>query len=68
MDWVQFVLFFSGMAGMFFWLRSEARSDIRHMDSNMKHIDQKIDNLINAIQAETKEFHGRLCGLEAKGK
>lgn len=61
MDWIQFSLFFAGIAGLFFWNRSEARADMRHQDA-------KIDNLITAIQAETKDFHGRLCNLEGKQK
>lgn len=57
--------FFLTIAGLFLWNRSESRSDFRALDNK---IDTKIDNLIQAIQAETKEFHGRLCSLEAKQK
>ena len=68
MNWVE-ILTNSGVIltiigsnfAMFFWSRSESRSDMRHMD-------QKIDDLIGEIQKETKDFHGRLCSLEARVK
>src|ERR1700722_17372589 len=50
---------------LFLWARSESRNDIRHLETKLE---SKIDNLINAIQTETKDFHGRLCGLEGKSK
>jgi len=53
--------FFLGIAGLFLWNRTESRNDFRALDG-------KIENLIRAIQEETKEFHGRLCSLEAKNK
>jgi hypothetical protein len=60
MEWVQFVIFFIGVFGLFVWNRSESRSDIRHMDN-------KLDanrELINAIHLEMKDFHSRLCIIE----
>lgn len=41
--------------GLFLWSRSEARSDTR-----------QVHDLINAIHLEMKDFHGRLCNLEAR--
>ena len=46
---------FLGNAGLIIWFRSESRNDWKHMD-------QKID----AIQSEMKQFHGRLCTLEER--
>jgi len=58
MSWIQiFVIAFGNIAWMlpvFFWVRSEARADARHAD-----------NLIRAIHEEMKDFHGRLCAIEA---
>ena len=68
MDWIQFAVFFAGMAGMFFWNRSETRADRLENRNDIRHLDAKIDNLITAIQTETKDFHGRLCNLEGKVK
>ena len=64
MEWTQFALFFSGMAGLFFWGRSESRADNRQMLSMM----QGINAQISAIQAEVKDFHGRLCAIEERNK
>jgi hypothetical protein len=42
---------------LFLWNRAESRSDIRHMDT-----------LLRAIQEEIKDFHGRLCKIESERK
>jgi len=69
MDNVQFAIFiftiislFIAMGGMFFWCRSEARSDIRHMDNKL----DSIRELVRAINDEVKDFHNRLCCIEEK--
>ena len=64
MEWPQFAIFLATIAGMFFWNRSESRSDVRHMDNKI----DAIRELVHAIHDEMKEFHNRLCGLEAKKK
>ena len=72
MDWIQFVIFFVTIGGLFLWSRTESRNDIRDSRADIRHLENKleskIDNLINAIQTETKDFHGRLCGLEGKNE
>ena len=57
MDWTQFVIFCVGVFGLFFWNRSESRSDHRHVLS-----------ILDAIQKEIKDFHGRLCAIEERNK
>lgn len=57
MEWTQFAIFFIGVFGLFIWNRTESRSDIRH-----------ILNLLDAIQKEMKDFHGRLCAIEERNK
>lgn len=57
MDWTQFAIFFIGVFGLFIWNRTESRSDMRHML-----------NILDAIQKEMKEFHGRLCSLEERNR
>jgi hypothetical protein len=32
------------------------------------HLDNKTNAVINAMQAEMKDFHGRLCAIEERGK
>jgi hypothetical protein len=68
MDWTQvytivganiaFMLVSIGITfTLFLWVRAESRSDFRCML-----------NLLDAIQKEMKDFHGRLCALEEKNK
>ena len=57
MDWTQFAIFFIGAFGLFIWNRTESISDMRHML-----------NILDAIQKEMKEFHGRLCSLEERNR
>jgi len=49
---------------LFLWNRSEARSDIRHMDAKL----ESTRELVRAIHDEMKDFHLRLCSIEVKKK
>lgn len=73
MDWVQFGIMFVTFVGLFIWNRTEARADIRHMDTKLESnrnlsltIHQETKAMINAIQQEIKDFHGRLCTIEER--
>lgn len=62
MDWNQFYILLLSMGGLFLsnvsllmWFRAESRSDWRHMDNQVK-----------AIQEEIKDFHARLCIIEER--
>lgn len=93
MDWTQFTIFIVSILGMFFWNRSESRSDIRHMDGKLEanrnltaaiHQDAQArhqearalieawrletKDLIQAIQLDMKDFHGKLLSLEERRK
>lgn len=75
MEWTQFTIFFLGVFGLFIWNRAEARSDARHMDSQLRAQREIIEenrretnNLIEAIRLDVKDFHGRLCTIEEKSK
>lgn len=61
MDWAQVLVIFLGNAALvvslFFWNRSESRSDMRHMLA-----------IVDAIKDEMKDFHGRLCAIEEKNR
>lgn len=57
MDWIQFIIFIGSTVGLFFWNRSESRTDMRQMLS-----------IIEGIQKEIKDFHGRLCTIEERNK
>lgn len=61
MDWTQFATFLITNTvftlTLWLWSRSESRSDARLMLG-----------MIDAIQKEMKDFHGRLCSLEERKK
>ncbi len=56
-SWIQIASLFLANAGLIIWFRAESRSDWRHMD-----------NKVNAIQEEMKDFHGRLERQDAEFK
>jgi uncharacterized membrane protein YccC len=78
MEWVQFIIFFIGVFGLFVWNRTEARTDSRHVEN----IIQADRNLMMSIREEgiqyreelrtfreqmnneTKEFHQHLLEIE----
>lgn len=64
MDWAQFAVFLITTLGMFFWNRSESRSDIRHMDNKI----DAIRELVHAIHNEMQDFHSKLCAIEERKK
>jgi hypothetical protein len=64
MDWIQFAIFISAMAGLFSWLRS----DIQQQRTESAADRRDILNLIREIQMEMKDFHGRLCAIEERNK
>jgi len=63
MEWVQFIIFFVGVFGLFIWNRAESRADVRHMDAKLE--GQR--NLMNEIHNEMKDFHFRMLEIE-KGR
>lgn len=73
MEWVQFVIFFLGVFGLFIWNRTESRTDIRHMDTQLKaqkdliwEIRMESVNFHNAIHDEMKDFHKQLLEMQKK--
>lgn len=57
MDWIQFIIFIGSTVGLFFWNRSESRTDMRHMMT-----------IMDGIQKEMKDFHGKLERQDAEFK
>jgi hypothetical protein len=73
MEWVQFVIFFLGVFGLFIWNRTESRTDYRHVQnilegqrSLMEEIRKESRAFKDEWMQETKDFHKRLCDIEAK--
>ena len=54
MEWTQVLTILAAMGGMFAWNRNEARAD------NRRALD-----LMTSMDKEMKDFHGRLCSIEA---
>ena len=57
MEWFQILTIVGANFAMILWCMRERRSDFLH-----------IMRLIEEVKNEMKDFHGRLCALEAKGK
>ena len=57
MDWTQVIVILGTNLAMFLWSRAESRSDHRMAIS-----------MIQAIQQEIKDFHGRLYSIEEKNR
>jgi len=56
-SWLHVLFLFFANASLIVWFRFESRNDWRHMDNQVK-----------AIQEEIKDFHGRLCAIEERNK
>jgi len=61
MDWSQVLTIIIANSALFLWARSESRKDYLHME-------KRTDAILKSIQDEIKDFHGRLCEIEAKRK
>jgi len=57
MDWTQVLTIVGSNIALFLWARSESRADYR-----------ALRQVIEAIQVEMKDFHGRLCAIEERNK
>lgn len=68
MEWVQFVIFFIGVFGLFLWNRAEARSDARHYDAQLKANTELFREIHRETLTEMKDFHGRLERIDAEFK
>jgi len=57
MEWMQVLTIVGANFAMILWCMRERRADFLH-----------IMRLVEEIKNEMKDFHGRLCALEAKKK
>lgn len=55
MDWTQVLAIVGSNMALFLWARAESRSDFRTMLQ-----------IVDGIQKEMKDFHGRLCAIEER--
>lgn len=68
MEWVQFVIFFIGVFGLFIWNRTESRADARHYDTQLKANTELFREMHRETLMEMKDFHGRLERQDAEFK
>jgi len=77
MDWMQSLAIIGSNVAMFIsmitliqWARTESRNDFHSLDTkidaNRVETHAMVNNMFNSIQAEIKDFHGRLCAIEEK--
>jgi hypothetical protein len=68
MEWYQVLTIIGANFALFFWLRTEANADRRQMQAESAADRRDILGLIREIKDELREFHGRLCDIEATRK
>lgn len=81
MEWAQAAFLILGNGALiiplFLWNRSESRADVRQMDAKLEAYRLETNSLIRSIQddvrsfhtsiqTEMKDFHARLCEIQAK--
>jgi hypothetical protein len=57
MDWTQVITILGANMALFLWSVRQSRNDFLHTC-----------RIIESIQSEMKNFHGRLCSLEERSK
>lgn len=57
MEWYQVLTIVCANLGLFLWAVRQSRTDFLHTC-----------RIVDSIQAEMKNFHGRLCSLEERNK
>lgn len=75
MDLIQFSMLIISFTGLFIWNRTENRADMRHMDAKLESTRELVRTIHDdskefryAMLQESKDFHGRLCEIEAQRK
>ena len=58
----EFIVILITISGLFLWSRSESRG----MFDDSKNDVRRMEDVIESIHQETKDFHGRLCTIEER--
>lgn len=80
MEWIQFIIFFVGIFGLFIWNRAEGRQDTRHMEAIIQadrqmiiaireegiQFREELRTFRETMNNETKDFHYRLLEIEKR--
>jgi hypothetical protein len=65
-SWLQILSLFLANAGLIIWFRTESRNDWRHMDNKMDAIQEEMKDFHNRLALQDQEFKMRLCAIEEK--
>ena len=57
MEWMQVLTILAGNMAMFLWATRQSRTDYLHLSK-----------VLEGIQTEMKDFHGRLCTIEERNR
>lgn len=75
MEWTQVLTILGGNTALFLWATRQARTDFLHldkkMDENRKETSQILKGIqqeVQGIQSEMKDFHNRLIKIEEARK
>jgi len=63
-SWIQIFSLFLANAGLIIWFRSESRSDWRHMDNQVQAIKDEMKDFHTKLALQDQEFKTRLCEIE----
>lgn len=71
-EWIQVISLFFANASLVIWMRSESRSDWRHMDAKldvyMKQSQQEMKEFHTKLALQDLEFKNRLCAIEERSR
>lgn len=75
MEWIPVISMFLATIGIICWFHMQSRADWKHsdqkIDENRREANEnrkEITQILQAIQEEMKDFHGRLCAIEERRK
>lgn len=68
MDWLQFLILLGSFVGTFWLIRGEFKVANDKLEARVDSYRQETASILNAIQAEIKDFHGRLCAIEERNR
>lgn len=63
---LQLISMFLANAGLVCWMRSESRSDWKHMDTKMDAIHAEMKDFHRRLLEIDRDFHKKLLDLEAR--
>lgn len=72
MEWFQVMTIILANVGLcvtlFLWLRKEANADRKEISASMADFRKEMSDFRKMWAQESREFHGRLCQIEERGK